>query len=172
MHRLHLLRHAKSSRDEGIDDKERPLSRRGRDDSRRVGESLQAGIGKVDLVLCSSALRTRETAELVLARFKPPPRILYEDALYLASAKALLRRLAQLGESEGSVLAIGHNPGLHELALRLAAPESPAHRALAAGKFPTTARASFAIDGAWSALDRSRHPLVDYITVKSLDDKD
>src|SRR5436853_4956842 len=98
MHRLHLLRHAKSSRDEGIDDKERPLSRRGRDDSRRIGETLPAGIGKVDLVLCSSALRTRETAELVMAKFKPPPRILYEDALYLAGAKALLRRVGQLGE--------------------------------------------------------------------------
>jgi phosphohistidine phosphatase len=169
MHRLHLLRHAKSSRDEGVDDKERPLSRRGRDDSRRVGESLQAGIGKVDLVLCSSALRTRETAELVLARFKPPPRILYEDALYLASAKALLRRLAQLGESEGSVLAIGHNPGLHELAILLAAPDSPSHRALAGGKFPTGARASFAIEGSWAAIDRSRHRLTDYVTPKSAD---
>src|SRR5205085_9498041 len=94
MHRLHLLRHAKSSRDEGIDDNERPLSRRGRDAARRIGETLPAGIGKVDLVLCSSALRTRETAELALAGFKPPPRILYEDALYLASATALLRRLA------------------------------------------------------------------------------
>src|SRR3954466_7415418 len=92
MHRLHLLRHAKSSRDEGADDKERPLSRRGRDDSRRIGETLPAGIGEVDLVVCSSALRTRETAELVLAGFKPPPRTLYEDALYLAGAKALLRR--------------------------------------------------------------------------------
>ena len=66
MHRLHLLRHAKSSRDEGIDDKERPLSRRGRDDSRRIGETLPTGVGTVDLVLCSSAVRTRETAALVL----------------------------------------------------------------------------------------------------------
>jgi phosphohistidine phosphatase len=143
------------------------LSRRGRDDSRRIGETLPAGIGKVDLVLCSSALRTRETAELVLAGFKPPPRILYEDALYLAAAKALLRRLAQLGEADGSVLVIGHNPGLHELAILLAAPDSPRHAALAGGKFPTGARASFSIDGSWATLDRSRHRLTDYVTPKS-----
>ena len=167
MHRLHLLRHAKSSRDEGIDDKERPLSRRGRDDSRRIGERLPVGIGKLDLVLCSTALRTRETAELVLAAFKPPPRVLLEDALYLAGAKALLRRLTQLEESAGSVLVIGHNPGLHELAILLAASDSPGHQALAGGKFPTGARAGFAIDGTWAALDRSRHRLIDYVTPKS-----
>src|SRR3954471_16898341 len=169
MHRLHLLRHAKSSRDEGIDDKERPLSRRGRDDSRRIGETLPAGIRKVDLVLCSSALRTRETAELVLAGFKPPPRILYEDALYLAGAKTLLRRLAQLGESEGSVLVIGHNPGLHELAILFAAPDSPSHRALAGGKFPTGARATFATEGGGAATAPPRHKLTDYVTPKSAD---
>src|SRR5689334_4797143 len=83
MHHLHLLRHAKSVRDETSDDRERPLNRRGRDASRRIGESLQGKIGKVDLVLCSSTRRTRDTAELVLAGLKPLPRILYEDELYL-----------------------------------------------------------------------------------------
>ena len=172
MHRLHLLRHAKSSRDEDIEDKERPLSRRGRDSSRRIGETLQAGIGKVDLVLCSSALRTRETAELALAAFSPKPRILFENGLYLAGVNALLRRLTQLDEKAGSVLMIGHNPGLHELAITLAAPDSPGYRAFAGGKFPTGARASFVIDGTWAVLDRLRHQLVDYVTPKSLGDKD
>jgi phosphohistidine phosphatase len=78
----------------------------------------------------------------------------------------------QLDESDRAVLVIGHNPGLHELAIALAAPDSPSYRALAEGKFPTTARASFAIEGSWSALRRSRHRLTDYITVKSLGNKD
>ena len=124
-------------------------------------------IGKVDLVLCSSARRTRETAELVLAGLEPLPRILYEDELYLASAKTLLRRLRRLDEAEGSVLAIGHNPGMHKLALALTAKNSPSRAALAAGKFPTGARASFAIDGSWASLGRQRHQLVDYVTPKS-----
>ena len=172
MHRLHLLRHAKSSRDEAGEDRDRPLTRRGRGAARLVGESLPAALGGVDLVLCSSARRTEETAELVLAGFGGAPRILFEDELYLAGRAALLRRLSRLDEADDAVLVIGHNPGLHELALALAAPDSPAYRALASGKFPTAARASFAIDCAWSALDRSRHALVDYVTVKSLGDKD
>ena len=170
MHRLHLLRHAKSDRDEALEDHERPLSRRGREAARRVGESLPSAIGALDLVLCSTSLRTRETAELVLARFAPAPPILYEDVLYLAGRAALLRRLSQLDESAGSVMLIGHNPGLHELALTLAASDSPRYRALASGKFPTTVRASFAIEQPWANITGSRHALTDYVTAKSLGD--
>jgi len=168
MHRLHLLRHAKSDRDQPVDDRERRLSRRGREAARRVGETLPNGLGTLDLVLCSTSLRTRETAELVLAGFAAPPRVFYEDALYLAGSGALLRCLRRLDEKDEAVLLIGHNPGLHELALALAAIDSPRYRALAAGKFPTTARASFRIDGPWASLDRSRHALIDYVTPKSL----
>ncbi len=171
MHRLHLLRHAKSGWDEAVEDHERKLSRRGREAARRVGDSLAAALGAIDLVLCSTSVRTKETAVLVLAGFAAPPRILYEDALYLAGRAALMRRLRQLDESAGAVLVIGHNPGLHELALALASPDSPRCRALAAGKFPTTARASFAIDSPWATLARSRHALTDYVTAKSLGDQ-
>jgi phosphohistidine phosphatase len=172
MHRLHLLRHAKARRDDAGEDRERRLSRSGRDDARLVGESLPAALGTVDLVLCSSALRTRETAELALAALAPQPRILFEDGLYLAGPAALLKWLMTLDEAYRAVLVVGHNPGLHELAIALAAPDSPYFRALAGGKFPTIARASFAIDAPWSALGRSRHRLIDYVTPKSLGDKD
>ena len=172
MHRLHLLRHAKARRDDAGEDRERRLSRSGRDDARLVSESLPAALGTVDLVLCSSALRTRETAELALAGFAPRPRILFEDGLYLVGPAALLKRLITLDETAGAVMVVGHNPGLHELAIALAAPDSPYFRALAAGKFPTTARASFTIDAPWSAIGRSRHRLTDYVTSKSLGGKD
>jgi phosphohistidine phosphatase len=141
MHRLHLLRHAKSDRDASVEDHERPLNRRGREAARRVGASLPGALGGLDLVLCSTSLRTRETAELMLAHFAPPPPVRFEDVLYLAGRAALLRRLSQLDESVGAIMVIGHNPGLHDLALALAAPGSPRYKALAAGKFPTTARA-------------------------------
>ena len=166
MHLLHLLRHAKSSQDGAVDDHERRLSRRGRDDARRIGETLPAALGQVDLVLCSTAVRTRETASLVLAGFGTSPRILFEDALYLANRATLMRRLQQLDERESTVLVIGHNPGLHELALALAAEDAPRYRALA-GKFPTAARASFATTGTWAKLDQSRHALIEYVTPKS-----
>src|SRR6266851_7061481 len=112
MHRLHLLRHAKSSWDEAVEDHQRPLSRRGREAARRVAETLPNALGAVDLVLCSTSVRTRETAELVLAGFAAPPRVLYEDALYLAGSGALLRCLRRLDEKDEAVLLIGHNPGL------------------------------------------------------------
>lgn len=168
MHRLHLLRHAKSTPDAGEDDHVRTLSRRGRDAARRIGEGLPAALGPIDLVLCSTATRTRETAGLVLAAFAPKPRIVYEDDLYLATCAALLRRLSRLDESAGAVLLIGHNPGLHELALALSAEGSAPYRALVAGKFPTAARASFAVATSWARLSDTRHALTDYVTAKSL----
>jgi phosphohistidine phosphatase len=168
MHRLHLLRHAKSSWAENIEDRERKLNGRGRDEAERVGAVLPGAIGPLDLVLCSTARRTRETAALVLAGFAPPSCLEFEEGLYLADASALLDRLTRLDEAEGSVLVIGHNPGLHELALALAAPDSPGYAALSGGKFPTAVRASFAVAGTWSALGRTRHPMTDYVTAKSL----
>jgi phosphohistidine phosphatase len=166
MHRLHLLRHAKSSWTENIEDRERKLNRRGREQAERVGADLPGAIGTLDLVLCSTARRTRETASLALTGFAPAPRIVFEEGLYLASAAGLLDRLSRL--DEGSVMVIGHNPGLHELALALAAPDSPDYAALAGGKFPPAVRASFFVAGTWASLGHSRHAMTDYVTARSL----
>ena len=165
MHRLHLLRHAKSSPDDDIEDRRRPLSRRGREAARLVGRTLPEAAGAIDLVLCSSAVRTRETLELALAGFAAPPRCLFEDELYLADRNRLILRLQRLCESNDNVLVIGHNPGLHDLALALAEPDTT--RALVGGKFPTAARASFCVATRWSALGLGRHRLVSYETVRS-----
>ena len=126
MHMLHLLRHAKSSWKEDVEDRERGLNRRGREAARRVGQHLPAAVGALDLVLCSSARRTRETMELVLADYGVEPRSMIEDELYAASADKLMDRLRRLPEDEVAVLLIGHNPGLHELAITLADTNSPA----------------------------------------------
>jgi phosphohistidine phosphatase len=168
MHRLHLLRHAKSSWKEDVEDRERRLNRRGREAARRVGRRMPATVGELDLVLCSSAVRTRETLELVLAHYKVRPRILIEDELYAASSQKLMDRLRQLDEDDRNVLLIGHNPGLHELAITLANTNSVSFRVLASGKFPTAARASFQIADCWSALGHSRYELVDYIAAEPL----
>ena len=172
MHRLHLLRHAKSSWKEGGEDHERPLSRRGREAARRIGRRLPEATGALDLVLCSSARRARETLDLVLAGFAPRPHVLIERGLYLASREQLLERLRQLAEEDGNVLLIGHNPALFELALALAEPDAPAFEALAGGKFPTAARASFRVATDWAALGRPRPALVDYVTPASLGAED
>jgi phosphohistidine phosphatase len=168
MHTLHLLRHAKSSWKDDTDDHARGLSRRGRDAARRVGETLPAAVGTLDLVLASSARRTRETLDLAVAGFATRPRTLVEDELYLAGAERLLERLHRLPEAVRDVLVIGHNPGLHELALRLVDATAPAAATLAAGKFPTAARISFRLPTPWSELGAARLAPVAYVTVKSL----
>jgi phosphohistidine phosphatase len=172
MHQLHLLRHAKSSWDDDIDDHARPLNKRGREAARLIGEILPRAIGGLDLVLCSSALRTRETAELALAGLSKSPKIVFEDDLYLAGAAKLMERLQQLDESVDSVMVIGHNPGLHELAVTLAAPGSAGFSPLANDKFPTGVRCRFVIGTSWADIDSTRHRLVDYVTVKALGGRD
>jgi phosphohistidine phosphatase len=168
MHLLHLLRHAKSSRKEDVEDHERPLNRRGREAARLVGQHLSATAGNIDLVLCSSAARTRETLDLALEGFAPRPRCVIEDALYLADRAELIKRLQRLAESDVNVLVIGHNPGLHELAAALTEPDSPRARVLISGKFPTAARVSLCVATRWTALGGARHRLVDYVTAASL----
>jgi len=172
MNLLHLLRHAKSSAKEDVEDHQRPLSRRGRKTARRVGKNLSAKLGALDLVLCSSARRTRETLDLVLDEFSPPPRTLIEDELYLASREKLAARLGRLDARDANVMLIGHNPGLHELAVALADENSPAFLALASGKFPTAACVSFRVPADWSVLGSSRHELIGYVTPESLADED
>ena len=166
MHLLHLLRHAKSSRHDNVEDHDRPLNRRGREAARLVGQHLPASTGTVNLVLCSSAARTRETLDLVLPGFAPRPRCLIEDELYLAGRDELTARLQRLPESDANVLLIGHNPGLHDLAVALADPDSSEVRSLE--KLPTAARISLCIGTRWSALGDRRHRLINYVTVGSL----
>jgi phosphohistidine phosphatase len=173
MHMLHLMRHAKSSWKDDVGDHERQLNRRGRDAARRVARYLPAATGALDLVLCSSALRTRQTMELVLNDYPVQPRSVIEDELYAATPERLMDRLHRLAEDDTNVLLIGHNPGLHQLAITLSETGSPCFRALASGKFPTVARATFRIRDRWSGLGGSRHELADYVTVESLrEDKD
>lgn len=168
MNTLHLLRHAKSSAKENVEDHDRPLSRRGREAARLLGKYLAAKLDPGDLVLCSSARRTRETLELVVPESSSRPRIMIEDALYLASSAKLMARLRRLNSGDVNVLLIGHNPGLRDLAVALADHASPDFRAFASSKFPTAACASFAVVADWSALGYSRHKLTGYVTPASL----
>ncbi len=170
MHLLHLLRHAKSSWKDDVDDRERRLNKRGREAARLVGRHLPAALGKLDLILCSGAARTRETLELILPHFQTPPPCLIEDDLYLAECGQLIARLRRLDESFISVLLIGHNPGLHRLAIALAEPDAPLAYGFA-NKFPTLARASFAVGTEWSVIGDRRHRITDYVTPESLSER-
>ncbi len=148
---LYLLRHAKSSWDDpALPDRDRPLVPRGYRACELVAEHLRRHQITPALALCSSATRTRETFERVSAGFSRPVGALIEDGLYTATAAELLARLRTVDSAVASVLLIGHNPALQELAVSLVAAE-PQPRALYR-KFPTGALATLTFTSSWAAL--------------------
>jgi phosphohistidine phosphatase len=155
MKALWLLRHAKSSWDDpSVDDHDRPLAPRGRRDAERVAGYLAQSAPGPSLVLCSSALRTRETWAPISRQLTPCPRVRIERELYLAGAETLLARLARVAAREGPLLVIGHNPGLHELAVRLAVQGEAGELARLRAKLPTAALVRLELDVArWRDLE-------------------
>jgi phosphohistidine phosphatase len=113
---LYLLRHAKSSWDDASQqDFERPLNNRGRKACAVIGEVIEEkGIG-FDLVLVSTALRTRQTIELVKERAKLRGDVRYDERIYEATVSQLLEVISQVDNDRKSVLLVGHNPGLEGL---------------------------------------------------------
>jgi phosphohistidine phosphatase len=146
---LTLLRHAKSSWDEpGLADHDRPLAARGRKACRRLSAWLGDSGPRPELVLCSTAVRARQTlAPLLQALGEPPVR--YEEGLYHAAGGALQARIAELDPALVEVLLVGHNPGLHDLVLLLAAPSPALERVRE--KLPTGALVRLRLDDGWSS---------------------
>ena len=118
------------------------------------------------VVLCSTAQRTRETLQLLLTALNSPD-VRLERELYGASVKVLLDRLHDVTENVTSVMLIGHNPGLQELAIALTAPGRK--RTLLESKFPTAALATIALPTTgWAKLHEGDAHLTEYVTPKQL----
>ena len=172
MRQLMLLRHAKSSwENRDVADHARSLAPRGRLAAAALREAME-GLGLLpDVVLVSSALRTRQTAE-ALEPWSETPLIEPMDKLYLATAGQILGILRGVAETVRSVLVVGHNPGLHELAMQLVGAHAmtyanPDLRRLAAG-YPSCALAEFTVTGPWRALDEGGGRLVRFLCPRDL----
>lgn len=138
MHRLMLLRHAKSDWSEpGTPDHDRPLNRRGQEAATKIGAYMARHKLVPDRVMCSTALRARETWEEVATGFKDHPLTVYEDRLYNAKSATILGLVQDTKERVHSLLLVGHNPGLQELASLLIASGDLAHRERLREKLPT-----------------------------------
>lgn len=172
MHQLLLLRHAKSSWDDANQpDRDRKLNQRGREAAALMRETMRELGLCPDVVLVSSARRTLETLE-ALEPWTDTPLIEPMDSLYHATAGQLLDAVRDVAETVRSVLVIGHNPGMHDLALTLCTDQSvPAARQMAAG-FPTAALAEFVISTPWSRITPGGGRLVRFLTPRALSDKD
>jgi phosphohistidine phosphatase len=145
----------------------RPLAPRGRRDAKRIAKHVR-GLGlEPELVLCSSAERTRETLDLVRPSLGAAPTVSLEDELYAASANELLERLHAVPEAVASVMLIGHNPGLQDLAVLLASAGEDLPRLEA--KFPTAALATLELPNtSWRGLSRGDAVLAAYVVPKQL----
>jgi phosphohistidine phosphatase len=166
VHVLYVLRHAKSSwADPMLEDRLRPLAPRGHRDAKRVAKHLRRLGCKPELVLCSSAARTRETLEL-LRPAVGATKVIFEEELYAASCDELLARIRRVPDEVASVMLIGHNPGLHQLAVTLASAGDELERLEA--KFPTAALAMLAVSKSWSQLAPGDATLARYVVPKQL----
>ena len=173
MLRLSLLRHAKSSWDDPkLSDHERQLTRRGTKAAVRIGRYISEHDLAPDLILCSDAIRTRATLALILSTLgKAPPVTTITEKLYLAIPDAILRIIKREAGDAEHIMIIGHNPGLHALALSLPATGTKSDLTSLAQKFPTAALVHITFPHkTWNALHPATGHLEHYVTPRQLSD--
>ncbi len=140
---MFLLRHAKSSwADPALADHDRPLAPRGRRAAKRIADYVRSEGVRPALVLCSSARRARETLTELNEALGDQAEVLVTDDLYGADAGEILHRLGEVDQNIASVMIVGHNPGLHDLALELTGDGAAAAISQLHTKFPTGALAT------------------------------
>ena len=170
MRRLLLMRHAKAERLEaGQSDFDRVLAPRGRTDAKTIGAYLVRHRSIPDRAVISPAARTRETWTQAAGAFGQVPAASFVDRLYDATTDAILEVIRQTADSAGTLLVIGHNPGLQELAAMLIATGDVEARERLGREFPTSALAtiSFAVEN-WKAVHTRGGRLEHFVTPKWL----
>jgi phosphohistidine phosphatase len=165
---LYLLRHAKSDwKDHGAEDIDRHLNERGRGAAKRIGLWMKQQRIRPNWVICSPAVRTRETLELLRSHVKiPDTQVSIDDAVYLAEVQKLLSILAQCSQEPNDVLIVGHNPGMEELLAYLCGGNLPLSKK---GKLmPTATLVHVALPGDWHRLAPNSGKLVRIVRAEDL----
>jgi phosphohistidine phosphatase len=160
-----LLRHSKTERAEpGQRDRDRKLTKRGRDDAAVIGAYMARHGLNPDLALVSPAKRTQETWALVAPAFAEVPRLVKEERIYNAATEVLFKIVS---ETRGAhcLVVVGHNPGLHDIAMQLIASGDVEVRERVAEKLPTSGLVviDLAFDD-WSRLHLHGGRLERYVT--------
>ena len=172
MKTLHLLRHAKAVEDESDGtDHARPLAKRGIKAAKALAEHLAGTDFAVDRVFCSTALRTRETYDLVAPALNKAS-VAFRDRLYLVDAGDFMDFVQSLPDAAGSVMVIGHNPTFHTAALALAKGAARGHSGEMAAlkeKFATGALCSLEFDIAhWRQVKPGSGTLLRFLRPRDL----
>jgi phosphohistidine phosphatase len=171
MRRLLLFRHAKAERSiPGGADRDRSLIDRGRKDAARIGTYMAGHALLPDRVLVSPATRSQETWKHAAKAFRPAPAATSVEKLYDATPHAIMTAIGDVPNSAHTVLVIGHNPGLHELALMLIASGDVDARESLRENLPTSGLViiDFAFDH-WDKLHPRSGRLERFVTPKTLD---
>ncbi len=166
-----LLRHAKSAwSDLALSDHDRPLNRRGERAAKAIADHLAHHGPRPDLVLCSNAVRARQTLAPIIKRLgKTSPPVMLEDTLYLASESSLLARLQAVADDVATVLLVGHNDGIWRLAEMLAGHGPPARLAALEEKYPTGTLTTLRLPGGpWCDLAAGSGELVAFTLPRDL----
>lgn len=158
MRTLILLRHAKSDYPAGVPDIERPLSARGERDAVAAARWLRACYPEVDEVVVSPARRARDTWSAVAAEVSAH-RVREDDRIYVDWGERLGDVVADLDPQSRTSLIVGHNPGIEDLAARLARGTESEAAARLARKYPTAGIAIIGLRDDWSCLSEA-HLLV------------
>ena len=168
MLRLMLLRHAKSDWPSGVDDHERPLAKRGRRASPLMGSYMAKEGLLPDLAIVSTARRTQETWELARPAFGAPIAQRNERRLYEGLFGSLLAVIQDIGVETHTLLLVGHNPGLQELALKLIGTSGEHDLTRLREKYPTGGLAVIDFDVArWSRVVTAAGQLERFETPRS-----
>ncbi len=118
---LILMRHAKSDwGDASISDHDRPLNQRGQRDAPRMARWLSELEMVPDLILCSSAARTGQTVDLMMAEWNTEPVVTHTQSLYLATPETMLQTIVSDGCDAQILMVVAHNPGTSHLVYQLA----------------------------------------------------
>jgi phosphohistidine phosphatase len=171
MRRLLLLRHAKAERlQSGGRDHDRILAKRGREDAVAVGAYLVRHKLIPDQALVSTSARTRETWGLVAKAFSKPPPVEFESMIYEAEPEAILNAIRATEPKARTLLVVGHNPGMQQLAEILIASGDVEARQRLLEEFPTSAFAtiSFATDN-WDGVHANGGRLEHFVTPQTLE---
>ncbi|HET7710110.1 MAG TPA: histidine phosphatase family protein [Sphingomicrobium sp.] len=140
MKQLAILRHAKSDwGNPGLTDFDRPLNKRGRKAAKKVGRELHSRGLTFDQIVCSPAARARETVERFAIGFEGVPEVRFEPNLYMCSTGTLISVINALPDDARTVMIVGHNPGFHDIVLRMTKPDGDGMREKVGANYPTGA---------------------------------
>ncbi|WP_324652716.1 SixA phosphatase family protein [Georgenia sp. H159] len=151
---LVLLRHAHAEPENGLGDAQRTLSAHGRRQAASLGPLLAEEVGRVDVALVSSALRTTETYKLIASGLPDAPAADVRDELYSAGPRDVLALLAELPDDVSRVLVVGHEPTMSSLAHLVDGERSTLAEMVSLG-MGTGNAAVIEVPMSWSSLDRS-----------------